>query len=235
MKLIEQVTNLSIETFPQINVKDFLQKINGIASEINLNITNYAKKPKDNIREINSFLFGKLGLKATEQKDMIFPNQVLETRKGTCVGLSLIYLLIGEELGLPLFGVLAPNHFFVKYEEDHYSRTIEPTREGSSIVPIENAICTSFYRKLTKEETIANLLVSRATNIYSVQGMFDLAKSDLDYAIELFPKHPYAYFNKGLIYFKQKKFPEALVEFEKSIGIYPDIYLDFIHQVQQKP
>jgi regulator of sirC expression with transglutaminase-like and TPR domain len=39
---------------------------------------------------------------------------VLETRRGSCLGLGALYLIVAERLGLPLDGVRVPGHFFVR-------------------------------------------------------------------------------------------------------------------------
>jgi regulator of sirC expression with transglutaminase-like and TPR domain len=42
--------------------------------------------------------------------------QVLASRRGGCLGLGGLYLVLGEALDLPLRGVLVPGHFFVRLE-----------------------------------------------------------------------------------------------------------------------
>jgi tetratricopeptide (TPR) repeat protein len=70
----------------------------------------------------------------------LFPGAVIERRRGDCVGISGLMLCLGERLGLPLRGVLARGHFFVRYEADGLVRNIETLRRG-----IERD--DEFYRK----------------------------------------------------------------------------------------
>jgi regulator of sirC expression with transglutaminase-like and TPR domain len=60
---------------------------------------------------------------------MLLP-YVLKHREGTCLGLAALYLTLAERLGLPLVGVLAPGHFFVRYQDRHTRRDIELLKEG---------------------------------------------------------------------------------------------------------
>lgn len=46
-------------------------------------------------------------------------NNVLETRKGNPLSLSLIYSIIAQELRLPIFGVNLPNHFVLAYMDEY--------------------------------------------------------------------------------------------------------------------
>lgn len=72
--------------------------------------------------------------------DAIFPNKIIQSRRGTCLGLSLLVLQIGEKLGVPLHGVLVPSHFFVRFDDGRVKRNFEPLRHGENMPE-------SWYRK----------------------------------------------------------------------------------------
>lgn len=59
--------------------------------------------------------------------------QVLASRRGGCLGLSGLYLALGERLGLPLEGVLVPGHFFVRLNEAGRVRGIETLKRGQQM------------------------------------------------------------------------------------------------------
>ena len=48
------------------------------------------------------------------------------------MNLSLLYLILGQKLGLPLYGVALPNHFFIRYEQEGVNINIETTQHGAS-------------------------------------------------------------------------------------------------------
>jgi tetratricopeptide (TPR) repeat protein len=62
----------------------------------------------------------------------ISPCSVLGNKKGSCVGISLVILLIGETLQLPLYGVAVPGHFFVRYQSKAFKINIETMKNGAS-------------------------------------------------------------------------------------------------------
>jgi formylglycine-generating enzyme required for sulfatase activity/regulator of sirC expression with transglutaminase-like and TPR domain len=62
----------------------------------------------------------------------LFLHGLLDTHKGYCMNLSLLYLILGQKLGLPLHGVALPNHFFVRYEQEGVHINIETTERGAS-------------------------------------------------------------------------------------------------------
>ncbi|MCX7727050.1 MAG: transglutaminase-like domain-containing protein, partial [Chitinispirillaceae bacterium] len=84
----------------------------------------YIKKtttdPSQIIREINRYIFDELKIVPISNRESfsyIFPQCVFKNKIGNCVGLSLLYLLIGEEVNLPFYPVIVPGHLFVRYDD----------------------------------------------------------------------------------------------------------------------
>src|SRR4030066_132980 len=44
-------------------------------------------------------------------------DRVMKNKRGNCLGLTTLYLLLAERLSLPLHGVYVPSHCFVRYED----------------------------------------------------------------------------------------------------------------------
>ncbi len=85
---------------------------------------------------IAALLFDKLKItfeKNENDLDAIFPNRIILSRRGTCLGISLLVLHIGEKLGVPLHGVLVPGHFFVRFDDGTVKRNFEPLRHGENM------------------------------------------------------------------------------------------------------
>jgi regulator of sirC expression with transglutaminase-like and TPR domain len=78
--------------------------------------------PFDQVKVLNSVFFGKFKFSANT-KNFHSPgnsliNVVLETRKGNPISLCVIYMLIAQKLGLPVYGVNLPNLFVLTYKTD---------------------------------------------------------------------------------------------------------------------
>ena len=98
-------------------------------------------RPEDIIRIIRTVIHDEAGYRYTDQVDErgvpinpeeLFLHGLLHTHKGYCMNLSLLYLILGQKLGLPFYGVALPNHFFVRYERDAVKVNIETTERGVS-------------------------------------------------------------------------------------------------------
>ncbi len=76
--------------------------------------------PYDQVKLVNSVLFGKLKFSANTKNfhapanSMI--NRVLETRKGNPISLCVVYMLVAERLKMPVYGVNLPQLFILTYK-----------------------------------------------------------------------------------------------------------------------
>lgn len=72
---------------------------------------------RDKIQAMNHYLFTEQGFKGNGSDyydpDNTFLNRVLDRRSGIPISLSVLYLLLGQRLGLPVRGVGMPGHFLV--------------------------------------------------------------------------------------------------------------------------
>lgn len=76
-----------------------------------------------------------------QNPDNSFLTKVLKTKLGIPITLSIIYILIGLRLELPLFGINMPLHFLVSYENDDFQTYVDPFNGG---VWIDKDTCLRF-------------------------------------------------------------------------------------------
>ena len=80
-----------------------------------------SENPIDQIKLLNSVIFGKLKFSANT-KNFHSPSNsmikiVLESKKGNPITLCVVYLLIAQKLKLPVYGVNLPNLFVLTYKQ----------------------------------------------------------------------------------------------------------------------
>ena len=94
----------------------FNQLIQDVWIEFNDNLTSFEK-----IRVINHILFEVHGFSGNKKNyhapHNSYINQVLETKRGNPLSLSIIYIIIAQSLGLPIYGVNLPSHFIAVYKD----------------------------------------------------------------------------------------------------------------------
>lgn len=81
-----------------------------------------AFNPFDKIQILNHILFERQGLSGNTESyhapENSFINKVIDHRKGNPISLSIIYSIIAQRLGIPVFGVNLPQHFVLAYCDD---------------------------------------------------------------------------------------------------------------------
>ena len=62
--------------------------------------------------------------------ESLLPHIVYADKKGACLGLSLIILMLAEKIECPVYGVMLPGHFFCRFDDSAVKFNIEPNKSG---------------------------------------------------------------------------------------------------------
>ncbi|MGK5595548.1 MAG: transglutaminase family protein [Parachlamydiaceae bacterium] len=96
--------------------------------------------PEVKIREMNRFIFEEMGFRFPPHslyvKDIdlyTFLPSVLDSRKGVCLGVSVLYICLAQRLNLHLEMITPPGHIYVRYRENDKIINIETTARGIHI------------------------------------------------------------------------------------------------------
>ncbi len=219
------------EENPEIKINNYVECIDWYVKMIKSRILD-KNEPESIIEIINDFLFDELGFTyvKTGKLEDLYLNDVIDRRKGNCVGMSILYLAIAERLRLPLFGVKVPEHIFIRYDNGETKINMETGHEGINLPDsfyvthsierfdkesVENGC---YLRNLTKKEVISNVFLNRS-KIKREDGALKEALDDCNKAILLRPRDPGAYCNKGVIYEKMGMISKAIENYGKAISL----------------
>jgi tetratricopeptide (TPR) repeat protein len=208
----------------------YQQQLDDIAMEIRSRL----KTPKpgfEAIPVINSYLFDELKFETIAKADDpydLFLHSVMERKRGYCLSLSILYLAIGERLGLPLHGVVVPGHFFVRYDDGYVRFNIETTAKGSSAsddyyiqkfnVPKNNTI---YMTNLNKRQTLG-CFFNNLGNVYGNINNVDQAIASLQWAVYINPSLAESRINLGNNYLLKNRTDDAITEYQAAVKINPD-------------
>ena len=142
------------------------------------------------IDAINSFLFFDIGFKFPPHRlykknidTYTFLSSVMDTRKGICLGISVLYLCLAQRIGLPLTIITPPGHIFLRYDENKKNQfiNIETTDRG---IDLSNEVYlnieTKELQKRNYKETIGLVLINQASMYWS--------ENEYDKAVNLYEK-----------------------------------------------
>ncbi|NPA38052.1 MAG: hypothetical protein GXO47_14510 [Chlorobi bacterium] len=107
--------------YPELPFTSVSEKMNEIKKDIWFEL-NSPLTSLENIRIVNYVLFDKYKF-ARNSSDVLSPsnnfiNDVLKSRKGNPVSLSVIYSYVCQSLGMPVYGVNLPKNFILVYLDD---------------------------------------------------------------------------------------------------------------------
>lgn len=120
--------------YPTLDVERYREQLDTMAREVRDRIGPRASG-EETVNALNRYIFTEQGFKGNTKNyyevENSYINCVIDRRVGIPISLSVLYLLIGQRLALPLFGIGMPGHFLVKYESDRYKIFIDCFNGGA--------------------------------------------------------------------------------------------------------
>jgi regulator of sirC expression with transglutaminase-like and TPR domain len=130
INILEGAYFLAQYQYPEIEFKLIDQKIEKITKDVWLEINNNLTA-LEKVKIINHILFEHHGFGRNSVNYYApqnnFVNQVLESKKGNPIMLSIIYMETANRLGLPIYGVNLPKNFILAYVDDYRDYQVPST------------------------------------------------------------------------------------------------------------
>jgi regulator of sirC expression with transglutaminase-like and TPR domain len=137
----------------------------------------------------------------------------LATRKGNCVSMPMLFLALGERLGLDVTLSTAPLHVFVKWTDDATGKTwnLETTSGAGftrdehyrTITPMTDAaVANGVYLKTLSRREALSIIATGVLDHLLATGRYDEAIAVADVLIDAYPANVYALVKKGTAYYR---------------------------------
>ncbi len=137
----------------------------------------------------------------------------LLTKKGNCVSMPLLFIILGQRMGIDVVASTAPNHVFVKFTDDKTNTTynLETTSGANFNRDIwvqqvnrvtDEAIKNGIYlQKLTKQETVA-VMADTLSEHYDGQKEFIKSMMIADVILKYYQKDVPMMLMKGHLFYQ---------------------------------
>jgi regulator of sirC expression with transglutaminase-like and TPR domain len=188
---------------------------------------------RERILALNRFLFVEEGFSGNRDDYYdprnSFLDQVLERRTGIPITLSLLYVEVARQVGIPAFGVGFPGHFLVGVGEGASTLVLDPYARGVSLgqEALDQRLADVYgqgaptiganpalLRAATKRETLVRILAN-LKSIYLGSGDLRQALIAVDAILTLVPDSPDDLRDRGLIYRELGYVPAALSDLRR--------------------
>ncbi|MBD3316399.1 MAG: tetratricopeptide repeat protein [Chitinivibrionales bacterium] len=159
----------------------------------------------------------------------LLPHTIVERGRGSCLGVSLIFLMLAEKMELPLYGVLLPGHFFVRYDDGAVERNIEPNRQAYAHPDryyrrryLEGGSSWYAMQNLSAREALAVLRYNMG-NIYRASGEFAWAVRAYRQCVAVLPGFAEAWGNLAIALDGRGMEERARAAFEQAYALQPHL------------
>jgi len=167
--------------YPTVDAAQYREQLDTMALEVRARIGLRASG-EETVNALNRYIFTEQGFKGNTKNyyevENSYINCVMDRRVGIPISLSVVYLLIGQRLALPLFGIGMPGHFLVKYESDRYKIFID-CFNGGALLTEKN--CARFLTeagygfddKYLQKSPVRAILSRMAKNLLAIYSKID--------------------------------------------------------------
>ncbi|TGP85403.1 MULTISPECIES: transglutaminase family protein [unclassified Mesorhizobium] len=137
----------------------------------------------------------------------------LATRKGNCVSMPALFLILGKRLGINVTLSTAPLHVFVKFTDDATGKTwnLETTSGAGftrdawyrqKLEMTDEAIRNGVYLKRLSQREALSIVATPVLDNLIATGRYDEAVTVADVLIEAYPANAYTLVKKGTAYYR---------------------------------
>lgn len=117
--LLETAVSLAQDEFPALDIEQVLGDLDLLAARLKRRLMPQAQ-PLDKLRELNHFFYEELRFAGNvnhyDDPHNSYLNIVLTRRLGIPISLAVLWLELGQSIGLKVHGVSFPGHFLVKLD-----------------------------------------------------------------------------------------------------------------------
>lgn len=104
-------------------------------------------------------------------------NAVIETKKGNPLSLSVLYSIVGQQLGYPIYGVNLPNHFILAFMDEHGTNKFVSDANEYGVLFYINAFSRgSIFQKEEINQFLDGLNIQRNIHYFTPCSNTDILK-----------------------------------------------------------
>lgn len=232
--LAEASLLLAQDAYPDIDVPAYIARLDDIAGAIKRRLAGDAFA-EQKVIALNYYLFNEMHFSGNIE-DYYDPrnsylNEVLERRIGIPISLSILYLEVGQRIGLGLKGVSFPGHFLVKLSVKRGQLVLDPFTGGEAqsesdlrlrlaqVLPSGQAQKVSLDKYLepaTPRQIIARVL-RNLKNIYMKASRLEHALAVMHRMLLVLPESAEELRDRGLLYEQLECFRPALSDLQNYL------------------
>ena len=236
VELDRAALELATIEYPQLDIEGNLSLLDSYAVELAGRLGE-SSSGAEFVAAANRYLFGELGFTGNA-KNYYDPrnsclNEVIASRTGIPITLSLIYIEIARRLAKPVYGIGLPGHFIVQYDDGIYSTYIDPFHGGALLTAEQ---CYELARRSSGEEyaddprllarapkqQILRRMINNLRAVYFFRRAHRKALKVLDLLLAADPDSADEYKQRSVVHLEMKNYRGASGDLERYLALAPD-------------
>lgn len=227
---------IAADSYPGLDDEKYLLQMDLWVDELKQQLPHGADT-RTRLHTLNQFFFEKLGFSG-DTDDYYDPrnsyiNEVVDRRRGIPITISLLYIELGNRLGLEVSGVSFPGHFLVKMPYDEGVIVLDPFNGGISLSEqdltdrLEGMFNTEidniapFLEAATNKDILIRML-SNLKVVYHQRGDTEKTLEAISKILVLDPQRGEEYRERGLLLSSLECYHNALKDLRHYLRIHPD-------------
>lgn len=238
--LTETALSIAQDAYPDLDLQAELAALDVLALRLKRRVAE-GTPAIQRLRLLNHFFYRELGFGANSNDyydpDNSHLNIVIKQRRGIPISLAVIYMELGQQVGLPLKGVSFPNHFLVRMSipagevvldpltgetlsKEQLQEMLDPHLEREGVSDPNDVPLGLFLRVAGHREIIARMLRNLKT-IYLQESRWQRLLAVQNRLVILLPDSIEEVRDRGLAYANLECFRPALEDLEAYVSARP--------------
>ncbi|CAG2142086.1 SirB1 family protein [Cupriavidus plantarum] len=239
--LTETALSIAQDAYPDLDLQAELAALDMLAVRLKRRIAD-GTPAIQRLRLLNHFFYRDLGFGANANDyydpDNSYLNVVMKQRRGIPISLAVLFMELGQQIGLPLKGVSFPNHFLVRMtipagevvldpltgetlSKEQLQEMLDPYLEREGIGDPNQVPLGLFLQVASHREIIARMLRNLKA-IYLQESRWQRLLAVQNRLVILLPNSIEEVRDRGLAYANLECFRPALEDLEAYVQARPD-------------
>lgn len=256
LPLTETALSLAQDAYPDVDLQGTLAEIDELVLRLKRRLPDDADL-REKVSTLNRFFFRELGF-SSNLNDYYDPdnshlNIVLKRRRGIPISLAVLYLEMGEQIGVPVKGVSFPGHFLMRVSLPEGDVMLDPTTgqslsEAQMVDMLEPYITRSgesigsalrvLLQPATRREIVARMLRNLKA-VYLQTERWQRLLAVQQRLVILLPENIEEVRDRGFAYARLDYLRPALEDLERYLGDRPDaddatVVESQLHELRQR-
>ncbi len=223
--------------YPDLDVERYLEQLAQMSREVK-NRLPQEQYPLRIIQTINQYLYEDLGFSGNTSDYYdprnSFLNEVIDRRTGIPITLSLVYIEIAQQIGLPMVGVGMPGHFLLRPDLPDMDVYVDPFYRGEilfaqdcqerlkEIFGSTETLQPEFLKPISPHQFLARMLIN-LKHIYLRQNQVTKCLQVIEQILIVLPNAVAEIRDRGILYYQMGQWDESRQDLKIYLARNPQV------------